>query len=212
LSSTATEGKDGRNAGEIVIKAKHASGLLHIYGRGENGGKGLAGKPGANGAPGATSQGCEVCRYSQGKGDAGQPFERIQYQCMKSQHDGSPGMPGNKGEDGGAGGRGGDTPPILVEVERADQLKVLPHAEVGRGAPGGLGGPGGSGGPGGAAHPPGWEPPCLAGNPGARGADGARGDNGANGAEGRVLPICLRLGGSSLGDCDRFPPPPGGGK
>lgn len=188
LNQTAGNEKAGRPGGQLKIKTNFVHGLLAIYLRGENGGKGKAADPdehlkGLKGRSGKDSvhegQLCATDRCMSN------------LRCLMPPTDGEAGSHGLQGKTGFAGHRGGNSGFAEIEVRIGETQNIVLSSEPGSGGPGGDGGPGGAGGDGG---DPGrskvffvdsWiKGPCPEARSGAQGPTGANGQSGPRGSDG----------------------------
>lgn len=227
----ALPGMPGRSGGTITILAKSGRGTLFINGRGQNGGHGIdgpAGRPGKPGKEGRIALGTHekvdvVCQCGHIARDLKQKFadgnvfekvfvyqqlvaHRMMHRCIQEAGDGHPGEQGGAGSNGGDGGRGGDSARIYVAVDDASTLQIKAYPIPGQGGTGGSGGRGGDGGRGGAPgdHDLDYFGNCRDAAHGPAGASGDKGQTGRNGITGNTLPMCIKLGSTSFGDCDKF--------
>lgn len=144
--------------------------------------RGEAGGRGVDGAPGEKG----MNSFNQANGDL---------VPARSGGQGGPGNPGQPGMDGG------DASLVYIDIANPSGLDLpQPFAQPGKGGMPGKGGPGGPGGAGGFNLS---EPPSPNGPPGVAGMDST-----IVGKDGNPLPICLKLGSATIGDCARFPVPP----
>jgi hypothetical protein len=230
LDNAAPPGQAGLSGGNISVKSKSGRGALFIYGRGQNGGAGVNGLPGVVGKPGQDGKGgLTTCKHvdvlctcagiatdlrEQMKGNiflalfAQQQWimHRARHRCISETGDGYPGKQGSTGTAGGNGGKGGDSARILVEIENPSSLQVKAYPLPGQGGIGGSGGPGGDGGRGGAPgnHTLDWFENCREAAAGPKGAPGDRGLPGLTEVSGSNQPLCIKLGTTSFGDCEKF--------
>ena len=227
----ALPGMPGRNGGNITIKAKSGRGTLYIYGRGQNGGPGTNGLSGVTGKPGkqgkyalGTHEKVDVvCNCGNIAHDlkyriehsgifdvifAQQQFmmQRMMHRCISETGDGLPGEQGSGGNNGGNGGRGGDSARVYVELENASALQIKAYSNPGQGGAGGSGGQGGDGGRGGAPgdHNLDYFGNCRDAAQGPNGVRGDKGQPGRQGGSGNTLPMCIKLGTTTFGDCEKF--------
>lgn len=191
-NAAAPAGQNGRDGGEIYLKAARAEGRVDFELRGESGGAGLQGPapgPELRGAPGLSGVKAEIR-----KGDFLTPDA-----CVKPPTAGGQGGKGRKGHQGLRGGKGGDSAVLTIEV--ADRGLLQPRASSPAGV-GGIGGPGGAGGEGGAGGPAGYAGPCPPATNGEKGPWGETGEPGEQGPSGFVQRICY-VDGSAAPVCSR---------
>ncbi len=230
-------GTPGRSGGNITIRAKSGRGTLFIYGRGQNGGPGINGLPGVTGKPGqpgkyalSTHEKVDVvcncgnlARNLKQQIKNGNIFEvifaqqqflmqRMMHRCISETGDGLPGQQGTIGSNGGNGGAGGDSASVYVELENASGLQIKAYPIPGQGGAGGAGGQGGDGGRGGAPgdHNLDYFGNCRDAAQGPNGSRGDKGQPGLQGGSGNALPMCIKLGSTAFGDCDKFNSKSGG--
>lgn len=192
-NAAAPAGQNGRDGGEIYLKAAHAEGVVDFELRGENGGAGLQGPapgPELKGEPGFAGVKAEIR-----KGE----FLRTPDTCVKPPTAGTRGGTGRKGYQGLRGGKGGDSAVLTIEV--ADRDRLQPRASSPAGI-GGVGGPGGAGGEGGTGGPAGYAGPCPPATNGEKGPMGETGQPGEQGPPGFVQRICY-VDGSAAPVCSR---------
>jgi hypothetical protein len=220
MASPQTPGKAG---GEVIVRAKKGQGNLTIYARGERGGTGLQGNPGTvggTGGPGVSGlcgfhdddrvcaitwdQYVEMVKNS--NSFLGEAWKKIleRFYCKVQTGDGATGTQGNLGGRGSQGAKGGDGAKALVAIDDASGIQVNAFAIPGKGGFGGPGGVGGSGGPGGSPGVQDHLRLCRAANPGGQGPQGPIGLGGDPGANGKTSTLCLRLGGTTSGDCTSY--------
>jgi len=217
----APTGQAGRPGRHVVVKAARGSGVLNLWGNGENGGRGLPGASGNVGAPGrqgyasvpdfaaiALAHVEDVFGQRPQTGLLGPPNQTTARPkrnfCSQPPTDGTPGERGGKGQSGGTGLLGGDAAKIFVQLHHPAGLEVRALSVPGRGGEGGDGGPGGAGGVGGLAGLC-DRPHCPEAKNGPNGEAGPKGDAGTAGPAGAPAPICLKLGAAVQGDCAAFP-------
>ncbi len=235
--STALPGKVGRNGGNIKITAKSGRGTLFIYGRGQNGGAGVSGAAGFTGKTGAAGGNayathlnvdvvCDCDRLANEIrqriknsgfvevifGNQQLYIQHLGHRCIQETGDGLPGEVGGAGSPGGDGGWGGDSARLYVELENPSSLQIKAYLNPGQGGAGGTGGQGGEGGRGGAPgnHNLDYFGNCRGATQGPNGPHGERGKAGRGQVPGNTHPMCLKLGSTSVGECEKFNKPRGG--
>jgi hypothetical protein len=186
---------------------------------------GSPGKPGKDGKPaiGTHEKGNLLChcghfawdlKYKIKNGNfieqviARQQFlmNQMMHRCISEAGNGYVGEQGGAGGKGSDGAKGGDSARIYVSVSEPSLLQVKAYPSPGIGGTGGSGGRGGDGGKGGAAgnHDLDYFENCPAASSGPLGVNGEKGQPGDQGLVGQLLPMCIRLGNSVFGDCDKF--------
>ena len=209
-SETALSGLPGLSAGLLTIHARTARGGLFISARGQNGGEGNRGANGNRGTDGSKGSGAKT-----GNSQAclsRTPLDGIldvlrsgdgctQVTCVSGPSNGTPGGQGTPGQDGFEGLPGGDSAKVSVTVDTPDQFQIHYERFAGLGGRGGPGGDGGEGGQGGLAGDTKY--PCGDASAGAPGPRGNQGKTGPTGPTGNLQPICIHLGTSILGECEK---------
>ncbi len=203
---TAPQGQEGRSAGSIKIRAINAEGVLHIHGRGENGGVGVSGGPGEAGANGKDGRNYELELRPEfanflSLDHAITANEKNYLKCGSQTEDGQRGAPGQTGLEGNPGGRGGDSPYLSIVIGNPSNFRVEPLLTPGHGGRGGSGGLGGAGGLGGKAGERDPLELCRAAVSGSPGPNGLPGNPGEKGQDGTERPVCLDLGGIQSPGC-----------
>ncbi|MBS1982749.1 MAG: hypothetical protein JST16_01140 [Bdellovibrionales bacterium] len=189
----------GQSGGSITIKAQAATGRLKIFANGQNGGQGAPGVNGNPGGKGPKGMPAETGRESGTECERHCPSHPV---CVRQPGNGGQGSQGMPGDIGHIGLQGGDSARVFVAVLNPKDFEVIPTVNPGFGGPGGVGGNGGPGGPGG--DPGDTKSPCGDAAPGPVGARGPQGPVGPTGQRGIFQPVCLKLGGSLVGDCNSF--------
>jgi len=126
--------------------------------------------------------------------------------CKQDLERGQNGSSGEPGGDGAAGGKGGDASALHVEIADSKDFLFKIETEPGQGGAGGKAGAGGAGGKGSASGKPDAMGLCpTKPGDGMNGPNGASGKAGPAGIPGKILPQCLKLGGTVMGDCPTTP-------
>jgi hypothetical protein len=193
----------GKHGGLILIKAHTGYGTLFVKPSGETGAagiKGSDGNPGVHGERGLEGKCQRSPLHTIG------PIRVMEVEhCSQAPTNGGNGGSGAPGGIGRTGGRGGNAGKVLVQISDSSNIKVVPLPSPGRG---GLGGPGGAGGARGIRGTAGLPDPCGRCRKAVNGEDGAEGITGPAGVAGEsgfVLPVCLKLGNATFGECETFP-------
>jgi hypothetical protein len=219
--------QQGKSGSTLVIRAKKATGVLHVIGNGEDGGRGsegaigMDGKKSENGNPATirridiTPEDLKRLRANPYNVDCTASEDTIRdvtlrtdlhhrWSCLTAPSNGANGENGGNGGKGGPGLKGGDSAKIYVEIKESAQFQIYPEQKAGLAGEGGWGGRAGKGAKGGIAGLNFTQHFCPNAQNGKDGRDGEIGMNGEKGEPGEAQPYCLKLGNITLGDCDKF--------
>ncbi len=200
---------DGRSGGYISISAKKLFGRLHVYMRGEKGGRGQKGNPKPQALPGVPAESGKLDCLKES------PFKRSfdQCSCRNDLRPGGPGVDGEKGNPGKTGMRGGDSGSVRIMIQEyvpsegvdstlpTDGAGIVDVVQTaGAGGDGGLGGDGQVGGAGGDGRDYANRLSCR-GDTGVAGKNGESGNVGPKGVDGGVGGRCIYIGSENINDC-----------
>ncbi|MDG0816468.1 collagen-like domain-containing protein [Bdellovibrio svalbardensis] len=211
LPPTAPDGVNGRSGGAISISAKKLYGRLHVYMRGEKGGRGLKGDPKPQASAGVPAESAKPECLK----DSPVRFSLSQCSCPSDLRPGGQGADGEKGNPGRQGMSGGDSGSVRIMIQEyipsegidsilpTDGVGIVDVVQLpGVGGDGGFGGDGQAGGAGGPGRNIAGRLECR-GDGGMSGKDGPVGDAGGAGHPGVLGMKCVYIGSENQNDCSQ---------